>query len=109
MLTLLKQSHLKICFFFIAVCLVYGFVDAFSQLNYNNQHYSYSINLNESDDDHTSCPSFFSKNLPFSISIEDNHSFALYLAISYFFQARETLHRNLILSFKASDRAPPLS
>lgn len=109
MLAQLKQSHLKICFFFIAICLTYGFVDAFSQLSYDNQRYSNSINLNESDDDHTSCPSFFVKKLPVSLSFEDHHSFAFYLAISYFFQTRETLHRDSILSSKATDRAPPIS
>lgn len=109
MLSLLKHNHLKISLFFVAVCLIYAFVSIFPQISYDTQNQDYSINLNESDDNHTSCPSFFVKSLPVSINIEDNHSIGFYLAIFYFFQAGETLHRDLILSCKASDRAPPLS
>jgi hypothetical protein len=109
MLSLLKQNHLKISLFFVAVCLIYAFVSVFPQFSYDTQGHDYSINLNESDDDHASCPSFFAKKLPVDISIEDNHTFAFYLAISYFFQTRETLHRDSILSSKATDRAPPIS
>jgi hypothetical protein len=109
MLSSLKQNHLKISLFFVAVCLIYAFVSIFPQISYDTQSQDYSININESDDNHTSCPSFFAKYLPVSINIDDNHSFAFYLAIFYFFQARETLHKDLILSCKTSDRAPPLS
>jgi hypothetical protein len=109
MLTLLKQNHLKISFFFVVVSLIYCFVGAFSQSGYDNQHYNYSMSLNESDDSHLVCPSTFVKNLPVGLIMPDHNSPAFYLDVSYFLEAKETLHKILFFDSKSTYRAPPLS
>jgi hypothetical protein len=107
MLIISKKSHLKISSFLIVVCLIYVSVDTFSQAGYDNQHYSYSINVNEGDGDISVCPSSLTKNLPDKIRIVDNVTPASYIAVSYFLEAKETLRIILFLTSKATFRAPP--